>query len=73
MWGIIKVRVYNEKPADILQVKRQVYMELNGFSSYKNSTAICGFVDVQCALNMVDNSLNNFCTNSFSIPVLGSF
>lgn len=36
MWGTIKDRVYNEKPTDNLQMKRQVYMELNGFSAYKN-------------------------------------
>lgn len=37
MCGTIKVRAYNEKPTDNLQMKRQVYMELNGFSAYKNS------------------------------------
>ena len=32
MWGTMNVRVYNKKPADVLQVKRQVYTELNGFT-----------------------------------------
>jgi len=35
--------VYNKKPADILQMKRQVYRELNGFSANKNS--VQQFVD----------------------------
>jgi hypothetical protein len=35
--------VYNEKPTDNLQVKRQVYMELDSFSTYKNS--VQEFVD----------------------------
>lgn len=43
MWGTSKVRVYNKKPADILQMKRQVYRELNGFSANKNS--VQQFVD----------------------------
>jgi heme-binding NEAT domain protein len=43
MWGTIKVRVHNEKPTDNLQMKRQVYIELNGFSAYKIS--VQQFVD----------------------------
>jgi hypothetical protein len=59
--GYIKDSGYSKKPASVLPNDKQIHVEFA--HSNTNKKTLCGNLRI-CALNMMDNNLNNFCSFS---------